>query len=63
MVEAGLGTAIVPLLPSGAVTRGRKVEVRSLGRQVRPIDSGVLTRKQETTNAAAQHFIRFIRDQ
>ena len=25
MVEAGLGIAIVPLLPSGAVTRGRRV--------------------------------------
>ncbi len=63
MVEAGLGTAIVPLLPSGAVTKGRKVEIRPLGRQVRPIDSGILTRKSELPNEAAEHFIQFIRSQ
>ena len=38
MVEAGLGVSIVPLLPSGMVTRGRRVGVRSLGRQ-NPADS------------------------
>ncbi|HEY7616638.1 MAG TPA: LysR substrate-binding domain-containing protein, partial [Terriglobales bacterium] len=32
MVEAGLGVAIVPLHASGAVTRGRRVKVHSLGR-------------------------------
>ena len=36
MVEAGLGISIVPLLPSGAVTRGRRVE-RDSRRPIRPI--------------------------
>lgn len=55
MVEAGLGIAIVPLHPSGAVTRGRRVAVQALGRQVRPIDSGILLRRSEQlTDAAAR---------
>jgi DNA-binding transcriptional LysR family regulator len=59
MVEAGLGVSIVPLHPSGAVTRGRRVGVRPLRHQVRPIDSGILTRKGEQLSAAAQKFIVF----
>src|SRR5687768_10632959 len=34
MVEAGLGISIVPLHPSGAVTRGRRVGIRPLQRYV-----------------------------
>jgi DNA-binding transcriptional LysR family regulator len=60
MVEAGLGLAIVPLLPSGVVTRGCRVGVRSLGDQIRPIDSGILTRRGETLQPAAQRFVEFI---
>ena len=59
MVEAGLGVSIVPLHPSGAVTRGRRVGVRPLKTQVRPIDSGTLTRKGEQLSAAAQRFVEF----
>ncbi len=59
MVEAGLGASIVPLHPSGAVTRGRRVATRSLGRRVRPIHSGTLTRRGEQLSAAAQRFIAF----
>jgi DNA-binding transcriptional LysR family regulator len=59
MVEAGLGVSIVPLHPSGAVTRGRRVGVRPLKALVRPIDSGILTRKGERLSAAAQKFIAF----
>ncbi|MFN0051209.1 MAG: LysR substrate-binding domain-containing protein [Planctomycetales bacterium] len=60
MVEAGLGGSIVPLMSSGIVTRGRKVGIRSLGRQIRPIHSGILTRKGERLSAAAQEFVNFI---
>lgn len=59
MVEAGLGVSIVPLHPSGAVTRGRRVGIRPLKEQVRPIDSGILTRKGERLSAAAQRFVEF----
>jgi DNA-binding transcriptional LysR family regulator len=59
MVEAGLGVSIVPQHPSGAVTRGRRVGIRPLGRQVRPIDSGILTRKGEQLPFAAGRFIEF----
>ena len=62
MVEAGLGLAIVPLLPSGVVTRGRRVAAISLGDQVRPIDSGVLTRRDRLIPEAADRFVRYIRD-
>ncbi|MGD9854482.1 MAG: LysR family transcriptional regulator [Planctomycetaceae bacterium] len=60
MVEAGLGVAIVPLHVSGAVTRGRKVEVCSLGKQVRPIDSGVLLRRREDLPEAAMQLLQFL---
>ena len=59
MVEAGLGVSIVPLHPSGAVTRGRRVGVRPLKEKVRAIDSGILTRKGERLSAAAQRFVEF----
>lgn len=61
MVEAGLGVALVPLLPSGVVTRGCRVGVRSMGRRIRPIDSGILLRRGETPSAAAAQFIEFVR--
>jgi DNA-binding transcriptional LysR family regulator len=60
MVEAGLGVSIVPLLPGGAVTRGRNVGVCSLGRQIRPIHSGILTRRNEELSSAAQEFVDFL---
>jgi DNA-binding transcriptional LysR family regulator len=57
MVEAGLGISLVPLHPSGAVTRGRRVATCPLGQHIRPIDSGILVRKGEILSAAAQRFI------
>jgi DNA-binding transcriptional LysR family regulator len=60
MVEAGLGVAVVPLHPSGAVTRGRKVTAINLGKQVRPIDSGVLLRRRERLADSAQQFLQFL---
>jgi DNA-binding transcriptional LysR family regulator len=60
MVEAGLGVSIVPLMPSGAVTRGRRVGIRRLGKQIRPIHSGVLLRRGERLSAAAKAFIDFL---
>jgi DNA-binding transcriptional LysR family regulator len=59
MVEAGLGVSIVPLHPSGAVTRGRRVGICPLKRFIRPIDSGILTRKGERLSDAARKFIEF----
>jgi DNA-binding transcriptional LysR family regulator len=60
MVEAGLGVSIVPLLPSGAVTRGRKVAVRNLADEIRPIRSGILTRRGEQVPDASRAFIQFV---
>jgi DNA-binding transcriptional LysR family regulator len=61
MVEAGLGVAFVPLHPSGAVTRGRRVIIHSLGRQVRPIDSGILVRRHEQQlPAPAARLLKFL---
>jgi DNA-binding transcriptional LysR family regulator len=59
MVEAGLGISIVPLHPSGGVTRGHRVGNRPLKQHIRPIDSGILTRKGERLSGAAQHFVEF----
>ena len=61
MVEAGLGISIVPLLPDGAVTRGRSVEVLALDGSIRPIHSGVLMRRREKLSAAATRLLDFTR--
>jgi DNA-binding transcriptional LysR family regulator len=63
MVEAGLGIAIVPLLSSGAVTRGRRVAIRPVADSIRPIHSGILTRRGERLSPAAAEFVGFIRAQ
>jgi DNA-binding transcriptional LysR family regulator len=60
MVEAGLGVSIVPLMPGGAVTRGRRVGVRSLGAQIRPIHSGVLLRRGEPLSPVSRAFVDFL---
>jgi DNA-binding transcriptional LysR family regulator len=61
MVEAGLGISIVPLLPNGAVTRGRRVRARDLDAPIRPIHSGVLVRRGEKLAAISQQLLDFIR--
>lgn len=63
MVEAGLGMSIVPLLKSGAVTRGRRVKALALETPIRPIESGVLVRKGESLPHAAQALLEFIRSE
>ncbi len=60
MVEGGLGVSVVPLMPSGVVTRGHRVGVRSLGQQIRPIDSGILVRRDEPLPPPSQAFIDFL---
>jgi DNA-binding transcriptional LysR family regulator len=60
MVEAGLGVSIVPLMPSGVVTQGHRIGVRSLGRQIRPIHSGILVRRGERLSPASRAFIDFL---
>lgn len=61
MVEAGLGVSVVPLLPNGAVTRGRNVAVRPLGDRIRPIRSGILRRRGERPSAAGETFVGFLK--
>lgn len=60
MVEAGLGISIVPLMSGGEVTRGRRVGVRSLGNQIRPIHSGILLRRGDPLSPASRAFIEFL---
>jgi len=61
MVEAGLGVSVVPLLPSGVITRGRDVLVRDLVDPISPIHSGVLLRRRETPAQATSRLIEFTR--
>ncbi|PHS10288.1 MAG: transcriptional regulator [Blastopirellula sp.] len=63
MVAAGIGISIVPLLSSGAVTRGHKVGIRTLEKQIRPIRSGILVRSGLQQSDATKTFIQFIRAQ
>lgn len=61
MVEARLGVSIVPLLASGRVTRGRRVGIRGLGAQIRPIHSGILTRRGEKLSESSLRFLEFVK--
>lgn len=61
MVEAGLGIALVPLLPSGVVTRHRKVGIVPMGKQIKPIDSGILTRRGARMPEGAGRFLEFVK--
>ena len=61
MVEADFGVSIVPLMADGTVTHGRKIFAQELGKQVRPIDSGILTRRGESLSAGAAAFVQFVR--
>lgn len=61
MVEAGLGIAIVPLVATGAVTRGRRVRTVRLDGPVRPIHSGLLLRRGETPTGAVARLIEVLR--
>jgi len=61
MVEGGLGVSLVPLMPDGSVSRGRRVGVRSLAGQVRPIHSGVLTRRGDELKPEAKAFVESLR--
>jgi DNA-binding transcriptional LysR family regulator len=63
MVAAGLGVAIIPLLPNGIVTRGHAVTVRTLAEDIRPIDSGLLLRRGDKPSLASQSFAAFIRQE
>ncbi|NNE92971.1 MAG: LysR family transcriptional regulator [Verrucomicrobiales bacterium] len=63
MVESGLGISIVPLLKNGVVTKGRDIGVRSLGKQVRPIHSGILIRENDALTAAETTFIDFVKQE
>ena len=60
MVEAGLGLALAPLMPNGGVTRGRRVGVRMMPGQVRPIQSGILLRQGAGLAPAAGAFLEFL---
>ncbi len=61
MVEAGIGVALVPLMPGNVVTRGHRVGVRMMPGVIRPIHSGILLRKGERLSPAAEAFIRFLK--
>jgi DNA-binding transcriptional LysR family regulator len=63
MVAAGLGVAIVPLLPDGAVTRGQGVRVKQLADDIRPIDSGLLIRRGDRWSDPSHLFAEFIRQE
>lgn len=61
MVEAGLGASIVSLLPNGAVTRGRRVEIAAIREPIRAIHSGVLVRRGGRLSDAGSRLLAFTR--
>ena len=59
MVESGLGISVVPLMPNGAVTRGRRVRVAAVEDPIRPIHSGILVRRGERTAGPTARLLEF----
>jgi DNA-binding transcriptional LysR family regulator len=59
MVESGLGVSVVPLMPNGAVTRGRRVDVFPIEDSIRPIHSGILLRRAEKPTGATARLLEF----
>lgn len=60
MVEAGLGVAILPLLPSGVVTAGSNVTVLPLAQRVRPVETCILSRDGAFESRAIGDFRDFL---
>lgn len=60
MVEAELGIAVLPLLPSGRVTRDRKVAVVPLREPLQPIASGVFVREEWEHDPLLRELIEFV---
>ncbi len=60
MVEARLGIAILPLLPSGVVTVGRNVTVVPLVQRVRPVETCILSRGSAMESKAISNFRDFL---
>lgn len=60
MVAAGLGVSILPLLPSGKVTRGQDVVAIPIRQSVRPIESGVFLRSDFEADPLARELVSFI---
>jgi|SRR5688572_13217422 DNA-binding transcriptional LysR family regulator len=59
MVESGLGVSVVPLMPNGAVTRGRRVDIFPIDDPIRPIHSGILLRRGEKPTGATARLLEF----
>jgi DNA-binding transcriptional LysR family regulator len=60
MVENGLGISLVPLMPDGSVTRGHHLGIRRVCESIRPIHSGILTRRGDVFTPATQAFMEFL---
>jgi DNA-binding transcriptional LysR family regulator len=60
MVEAELGIALLPLLPSGRVTHGREVVVIPVRDPPPPIHSGVFIRHEWEADPLLREFIDFV---
>jgi DNA-binding transcriptional LysR family regulator len=59
MVESGLGVSVVPLMPNGAVTRSRRVQIAAIGDPIRPIHSGILVRRGEKSLGPTARLLEF----
>ncbi len=61
MVEAGLGVAIVPLLPSGVVTKNLEIGHVPIRGDIRPIDTCIVSRPGCLHDGASQTLQEFLR--
>lgn len=60
MVEAGLGVAVLPLLPSGRVTAGRRLAVVPVRDRIEAIDSGIFMRPEWADDPLVNELIDWV---
>lgn len=60
MVEAGLGVAVLPLLPSGCVTAGRALAVVPVSERIEAIDSGIFMRPEWADDPLVNELIDWV---
>lgn len=60
MVEAGLGVSLVPVLRSGAVTRGLNVRQLPISQKIRPLHTGIFVSPACRADDAVTRFSDFL---
>lgn len=63
LVEEGIGASIIPVLQDSTILRGRQIGEAAISDGIRPVEYGILSRKDSGANDPSRELLRFIMDQ